>query len=176
MTQGIAPDDLLLPGTRDARRLLIAWVVRQSAFPVFWLGMIAGVLLSPGHYVDANFDTVNDAWAELLSPAAGIAVALMIRIGTTVVGLVLALPLMRAFDAAGRAPGNYSGGRLRNLLDRVGATRGYQSLRFTAYVRDAAVARLGESGVRYDLIDRRLTASNFVLAGFTVLVTLLTGI
>ena len=164
----IAPDDVLGPGTRDARRLLVLWLIRRSAVPVFWLGLIVGVLLSPGGYVDAKFDSPSDAFGELLSPAAGIALALLLRTGTTIAGVALAVPLVRDFGAG--APAAYSGGRLNRLFDRFGAARGYEALRFSRSVRDAASARLGEDGARHDRLDRWVTVANRALPALTLLV------
>ena len=166
----IAPDDVLGPGTRDARRLLILWLVRRSAVPVFWLGLIIGVLVSPGGYVDASFDSPADAFGELLSPAAGIALALILRTGTTIAGFALAAPVARRFGAAARASAAYSGGRLSRLFDRLGAARGYGALRFTRSVRDAAAARLGEGGALHDRLDRWVTVANLALPALTLLV------
>ena len=166
----VAPDDVLAPGTRDARRLLVLWLLRRSAVPVAWLGLIVGVIVSPGGYVHAEFETPADAFDELASPAAGLALALLLRAGTTLAGIALADPAARGFGAEERASAGYSGGSLSRLLDRLGAARGYGALRFTRVVRDAAAARLGEAGARHDRLDRWVTIANFALPVLTVLV------
>jgi hypothetical protein len=166
----IAPDDVLGPGKRDARRLLVLWLIRRSAVPVFWLGLMIGVLVSPGHYVEASFDSPVDAFGQLLSPAAGIALALLLRVGTTTAGFALALPLARGFIGAGGVPAGYSGGGLSRVFDGFGASRGYGALRFTRTVRDAAAARLGQEGARHDRLDRWVTRANLALPALTLLV------
>ena len=173
-TPEIAPDDVLQPGTRDARRLLILWSIRRSAVSVFWLGLMVGVLLAPGNNVDVTYETPADAFRELASPAAGIALAILIRLGTSAVGVLLAAPVTQAFDAAGRARGPYSGRDLDRLSDRLNAARGYRSLRFSRYVRDAAVERLGAAGVVYDRIDHGFRIAAYVLPVVTIVVTALT--
>jgi hypothetical protein len=165
----IAPDDVLAPGTRDARRLLILWLLRRSAVPVAWLGLIVGVLVSPGGYVHAEFETPADAFSELLSPAAGLALALLLRAGTTIAGVALAVPVARGFVATSAG---YSGGRVDRFFDRLGAARGYGALRFTRLVRDAAAARLGEEGARHDRLDRWVFIANRALPALTLIVLL----
>lgn len=166
----IDPADVLHPGTRDARRLLNLWVIRQSAIPVFWLGFMVGVLVSAGNEIHINYESPEDAFRELATPAAGIACAILIRLGTSFAGIALAFPVTGGFEAPGRASGSYSGKRLDRWLDRFEIARGYRSLRFTRYVRDAAVARLGTAGVVYDRIDRGITVSGFALPVVTILV------
>jgi hypothetical protein len=166
----IAPDDVLAPGTRDARRLLVLWLIRRSAVPVFWLGLILGFLVSPGGRLNASFNSPEDAFSHLWSPAAGIALALLIRIGTSVAGLALAVPEGLTFGAAADTPGGYSGTRLSRFLDHFSAARGYRAFRFTRFVRDAASARLGEDGARHDRLDRWMTTANVALPVLTIVV------
>ncbi len=165
-TPQITPADLLEPGMRDARRLLRLWTVRRSAIPVFWLGLIVGILISPTNEVHVSYETPEDAFRELATPAAGIMIAILIRLGTTFAGVLLALPLALAFDAAGRGPG-YSGRKLDRVFDQFGAARGYGSLRFTRYVRDAAVQRLGAAGAVYDRLDRGIRVATYALPALT---------
>ena len=133
------------------------------------MGVIVGLMVSPAHQLDAKFGSVEDAWAELASPAAGIALALLIRFGTSIAGFVLAIPLMRSFDATARAPGRYAANRFRLFFDRVNTARGYGYLRFTHYVQVAAEARLGEASAPYERIDRVLRAADVALPAIAVL-------
>jgi hypothetical protein len=169
----VDPDDLLGPDTRDARRLLALWLIRRSAVPIFWLGLIVGVLVAPGGDVEVTFTSPEDAFNHLWSPAAGIALALIIRVGTSMAGFALAAPQALKFGAGASA--RYSGSHLGRLLDRFGAARGYRSLRFTRSVRDAAAARLGEDGARHDRLDRWLTVANVVLPVVTLVVAIVLG-
>lgn len=169
------PDDLLRPGTRDAHRLLTLWVIRRSAFAIACLGLIVGILVAPGNDIDAEVDSASDIWDELLSPAAGISLAIVIRVGTSIAGLALAAPAARAFDAARLATTRRSGGRVSRLIDGVLTTRGLRSLRFTRHVRDAAVARLGAAAERYERIDRGITVASFALPVVFILVATLLG-
>lgn len=63
----VVPDDVLLDGTQDARRLLTLWLVRRSAFATACMGVIIGILVAPGHDVEADLDAPSDVWDELLS-------------------------------------------------------------------------------------------------------------
>lgn len=81
----------------------------------------------------------------------------MIRVGTSILGLALAVPVAHAFDAAGRSQGRYSGSPVSRVFDGISVIRGFQSLRFT----------------RYEQIERGLTVANFSLPGlFALLVAL----
>lgn len=171
----IRPDDVLQPGTRDARRLLTIWIIRRSAFAVACVGLIIGILVAPGNDIDADLQSPSDVWDELLSPAAGVALAILIRAGTSIAGLALAAPVSLAFDSAGLATARYSGGRLSRVVDAFLATRGLRSLRFTRHVRDAAIARLGNAAERYERADRGVTVASFTLPVVFILVATLLG-
>jgi hypothetical protein len=145
-------------------------LVRQAAVPVFWLGLTLGVLVSPEHELDATFHSADDAWRQLGTPAAGIAVAILIRLVTFVAGLLLALPLARAFDVVSSEHRGYPGTRLQRAFDHLATTRGLGSLRSTRYVRGAALARLGPAAERYARIDRRLVVAERVLPALTLVI------
>lgn len=169
-TGSMAPDDVLLAGTQDARRVLVLALVRQAAVPVLWLGLTLGILLSPEHELHVTFESADEAWRQLGTPAAGIAAAILIRLGTLIAGIVLAIPLARAFDAAAGEHGGYPGGRAQHASDGLATARGLGYLRSTRFVRGATLARLGPAGERYARIDRRLVVAGRVLPVVTVLV------
>lgn len=159
---GIEPRDAVLPGRWDARLILACWYARKSKFWVFGLGLLVAVLAFEVREVDATATTPGDVLDELQSPLAGIAIALLLHFGSSLVALFAAIPIARRYDA-GLEPRAGFGRRLGTALDRFKVMRAYRSLRWTHHVRQVAIERLDPERKRLPPIDTALDVANIVL-------------
>ncbi|MGA7757364.1 MAG: hypothetical protein WCA57_05925 [Ilumatobacteraceae bacterium] len=106
-------------------------------------------------------------WAELLSPLAGLVLAVVVRLGSNMVALALAYPLTRDYGAH-LEPRTGLGSGIGVWLDRRNLAKAYRSLRWTHHVRQEALRRLGPSGDRVSKLDPILDVVN--IATFVVMV------
>jgi hypothetical protein len=155
----LSPDHLLLPGEHDALVLLAVWYLRQAFFPLFLLGLTVGVLINGGGNFDVELDTPAGAWEGLRSPAAGLILAVALRLAANAAALVLALPVARHFEAELWRRESTSG-RIGVLADRINLARAYRALRWTHGARRTAIARLGARGQRIAMLEGVFVALN----------------
>lgn len=165
----LLPGMALGPGHADARALLVAWFLRKATYGLFFLGVIAAVVVERGAEVEMNVSDLGAAWDGLRSPAAGMAGAIVLRVVVSVAGLVMAYPLARRYED-GLAPRTNIGRTLGIWLDRLKVTRAYRSLRWTHHVRQAAVERL--PGRWWSRGDPVIDVANIALAIAAVAVLL----
>lgn len=154
----------LRPGRLDPFALWVVWLLRKSFFPLFVLGVIVAVVVARGDGGQTDIDVGSplELLALLLTPWAGVALALLVRILANVLAVVLAVRL------TGEAtPRSYDGAVvtrwLRATADRVRLARVYRELRWTWSVRARAAQRLGASGGRLQTVDRALTFATTAL-------------
>ena len=139
----IPPDAALRGSPQDAAALLVLRALRRSFIPLFALGLIGA--WSTGDYSASGFAALSspEEWfSALLSPLAGFALAVLVRVGVSGLALLLALP---------QVPGSGVGlgrRRWRAWVDRLQVAKAYRSLRWTWAVRAAAIDRLGTRGRR----------------------------
>lgn len=139
------PTAAVRPGRLDPVTLLVLWVFRSATPTVLIAGLIYARLVS-GRRFDSlpQVTTPAEAWRVLLSPYAGIAIAVALRFLVAIGALGLAYPLSR------RATGSAIGPDLRRPFtvwaDRLHLARAYRSLRWTTTVRNHAAGRLGRWG------------------------------
>jgi hypothetical protein len=154
----VPPEAALRPGRRDALALLVVWFVRKSSFWVLWLGIIVAIA-GRADTIDLGIHSPDSVLDRLVSPLAGVVLAVLLRLAAAAAGLVLAYPLARAREVE-LAPRTYRGASVGILLDRLHVARAYRSLRWTHHVRQLAILRLGVTGRRLSRLDPIMDAAN----------------
>lgn len=139
------PAIALRPGRTDAIVVLSLWAARRAFLPLLLIGLIAGWLtgrVTAESDVAESFDTIGELLGALLSPLAGIALAIVIRVAVGWLALAAAWPL-----ASWRRTGPRTlAQRYRDAADRWRLAQAYRSLRWTWGVRDMAIERAGGVG------------------------------
>jgi hypothetical protein len=156
----IRPELALLPGTADARNLLVVWYLRKSVYGLVALGMITGALTQTE--LDIDLRSSAQLGSDLLSPLAPVVIGVMLRVVSGFVALALALPLARAYEV-GLAPRTNLGSGIGRVLDLLNVARGYRALRWTHHVRQTALARLGDRGLTVARLDPIMDVVNITL-------------
>lgn len=166
----IAPRSALTGTDRDARTVLVVWLVRRSFLWLLWLGLAVAALVTGSSTVEADLDTPGSFWSGLASPIAVLVIAVLVRIGAGIAGLLATYPLVRAHDAefADESRGSRS---VSAWADRLYLARAYAALRSTYAVRLFATRRLGAAGAHFTRADRVVGIAN--IAGFFVMVAAL---
>lgn len=150
------------------------WYVRKSFYWMLWVGLCVAAYVGRTDEVDESLDSPGAFWDGLLSPLAGIILAVLLRFGTSLAGLALAYPLARAYEA--RLPPRTSVTRPLGLrLDRLNIMRAFRALRWTHDVRQAAIRRLGTTGERLSRLDPILDVANVSLFFVLLAVVVLAG-
>lgn len=163
----IDPTALVRPGRFDAASLLVVWMLRRLFVPVLVVGAIVGTVVIGGDAPEPDFGSPREVVALLLSPWAGVALAIVLRVIANWLALLLAVPL------TGRArPSAYEGGAVarwaRAGLDRLWLARGFREQRWTWPVRELAADRLGVLGRRLRVADVVVTVVTSVVVGLVV--------
>ena len=154
----IPPESALRPSPHDATALLVLRALRRSFIPLFALGLIGA--WSTGDYTAAGFEALTspEEWfSALLSPLAGFALAVLVRVGVSGLALLLALPQV---PGAGVGLGRR---RWRAWVDRLQVAKAYRTLRWTWAVRAAAIERLGPRGRRLAVAEPLTRVAGVVL-------------
>lgn len=157
----VRPADALRPGRFDPTVVLVLWCVRKSFFSILVVGLtIALVAYQDAADLEAQldgFDTPAALWSNLLSPLAGLVVAVLVRIVANLAGLVAAYPLTRWTKATDYATQRRRRNSFRLWMDRIFMARSFRALRWTSAVRMVAADRLGETGRTLRACDNILT-------------------
>jgi hypothetical protein len=162
----LVPAQALRPGRFDATALWALWCLRRAAMPLLWVGLVGATLGGQSDVSTEQFQSPGEFLAALLSPAAGIALAIAVRLLAGVGALVFAYPLAYA-AAAGDGHGRWSVLRVRPWFDRYYLTRALRAWRWTSPVRDLAAERLGASGRMWRRWSLALAVANpvtFIIA------------
>jgi hypothetical protein len=139
-------------GRVDAALVLTLRLVRRLWLPALVLGATWLVATDDVDSVAVeSLDTVDELLGALLSPLAGIALAIGVRLVAGALGFVVALPRARAELVA---DGERRTAILARAADLVFLTGALRSLRFTAAARDVAAGRLGAAGRVALAVDR----------------------
>ena len=158
-------------GRVDAAVVLVLRALRRLWVPSLVLGLAWLVATGDVDTVTVeSLDSVGELFAALLSPLAGIALAIGLRLLSGLVGFAAALPRARAELVADHEHRVAIMARLADLVFLAGALR---SLRFTAAARDVAAERLGGAGRVALHVDRVETWLGPVCGAVFVLVLLL---
>lgn len=142
----VEPSDALRPGRRDAVIVLLLWAGRRAFWPLLLLGFTVAV--AAGRLTEetaVGLSTPADLLRALLSPLAGVALAILLRIAVAWLALAAAWPLSRwPTEKSHRSwPQRY-----RDGIDRLRLAQAYRSLRWTWGVRAEAIERAGVLGRR----------------------------
>lgn len=159
----VDPEHALRPGQSDAIIVLSLWAARRAFLPLLLIGMISGWvtgLLTDESDLAASFDTVGELLGALLSPLAGIALAIVIRVAVGWFALAAAWPLARWERSEPRRRTQW----YRDAVDRWRLAQAYRSLRWTWGVRDAAIERSGGAGRKLALAVPLSTGATILLA------------
>jgi hypothetical protein len=146
-------------GVGDPLALLGAWFLRKSFYWMLAVGVGVGAILTGSNDVSIRVDSPGEAWSDLFSPLAGVIVAVLVRLGSSVAGLALAYPLAREYHAALEPRTGFATGPSR-ILDRLMVARAFRSLRWTHHVRQLALGRLGRAGRWLARVDPILDVIN----------------
>lgn len=156
------PEFLLHPGKADAWTLLLLWYARKSAWWIFFGGVLFAVLIEPESVSDVQLRSLEDEWELLQTPAAGLAIAIAIRILANFFALIAALPAAREFrdqlDKPARAEG-----RIAAASDLFNVARAFRALRWTHSARHVAAERLGTAGRYLALMDPAISVANIAV-------------
>lgn len=168
----LLPANLLRDGVRDARRLLIVWYVRKSAY---WLAFVGSTVAHVQNRTDeatVDWTDPQGIWAELWSPLVAVVLAVAVRLSTGLAGLVLAYPLVLEYERPLEPRAGVTKW-ISTVLDRRNLATGLRKLRFSHHVRQTALTRLGESGKRLGRLDPIIDIVNIV--SFVVLAIVVIG-
>lgn len=156
------PAILFRPGNVDPLGVLALWYVRKLFVPTLWIGLMIAIIADPNNSATITLETPEDTWNALLSPLAGIVIAIALRVGANIGALLFAIPASTVFGA--RADVQQSlGRRLGQLNDRFYVAGALRSLRWTDEAREYAVDRLGKRGRLFAHLDRAFVVANVVL-------------
>lgn len=169
----IEPAAALQPGRADAKRLLGIWFVRKSFYWIFFLGLSLGTITAAVRDQQNEFDvdwmSPNSVADGLLSPWAGLILALIIRFVAGWVALGLAFPLALAHEP-NLSPRTNFGSGIGKFFDRLHVARAFRSLRWTHHVRQVALKRLGPRGAWVGKLDPIFDIVN-IASGVVLVVT-----
>jgi hypothetical protein len=133
-------------GAFDAASLLVLWLLRSLAPAVFIAGLSYAWLVSETRFESIPAMTSpGQAVQVLLSPFAGLALAIILRFVVGIAALVLAYPLSRRETGSSIGPGSWRR-PFQVWTDRLHLVRAYRSLRWTSTVGQLAATRLGRWG------------------------------
>lgn len=172
-TTPIRAPSALTSSNLDAYVVLILWLIHRSFLWLLWLGLSVAAVVSGSSTIEADLDTPGSFWSGLASPVAVLVVAILVRIGASVAGLLATYPLVRAHDSelSEQSRGNLS---LGLWSDRFYLARAYAALRWTYAVRRLAAEHLGTTGARLEGTDRVVGIANIV--GFFVMLGVLLAV
>ncbi len=184
-TAGDKPDptSVLSDGTFDATALLVLWCIRKAFLPLLWIGLSVAVVLgqdiaSLGESLQRELeglDTPGELVSTLLSPFAGVIVAIVLRLAVGAAAFALAYPIARWNQPSDYPAGRRMGSYVRLWWDRVYLTRAYRAQRWTWSVRQSAARRLGTRGGLFELCNPILTWTNVTLFAVFLIIVALTS-
>ncbi|MGS0684114.1 hypothetical protein ACVBEQ_02960 [Nakamurella sp. GG22] len=164
------PAKAVRSGTFDPLALLMLWALRCATITVVIAGLIYARVVTERFDVVPEISTPAQALRVLLTPFAGLAIAVALRFAVDIGALALAYPFSR------RATGSAVGPDLRRPFlvwaDRLHLVRAYRSLRWTTSVRAHAADRLGRWGRVLKMAGPALLIADIVLVLALVVVVL----
>lgn len=140
------------PGVLDPFIVLVLRIVRRLFWPLLIGGTAWVIVVGYLKEVESvSLATPEELLRALLTPFAGIALAIVLRLLSTLFGSLAATP--RAV-ADHRSSDTRRWSVLRSPADVAALVAAYRLLRFTAAARDVAASRLGATGRVFLLVDR----------------------
>lgn len=152
----LPPALLLRPDRLDWYALLVLWCCRQGARALLIVGLIPVVLAGQlGKDLAGRLDSPADLMRSLWSPLVIMAIAVIMRLTSSLVALIIAFPIRAGdtFDPASTPDRT----RWMVVYDRLILASGKRSLRWSWAVRRTAAQRLGPQGSALDYVGRALT-------------------
>ena len=143
----VRPGAALRPGSIDP--VLVLWAMRQAFWPLIVTGITVAV--AAGRLESdtiSQWTSPGEILSALLTPLAGIAAAVLVRIAVGWLALAAAWPLSRWEQKPGTKPWWRS---YRGIVDRWRLAQVYRTLRWTWGVRAEAIERAGPLGRRLGL-------------------------
>lgn len=173
------PTAVLRPERYDSIALLVLWAARKAFLPLIWVGLAIAVTISQdptdlGARLGTDLGGISSpsqAINELLSPLAGVVIAIGLRFLVGFVALGFAFGVTRAtsvsdYEVKGRWRAHF-----RMWKDRIHMTRSLRALRWLWVVRSEAARRLGRTGDLLVITARVVSWANPVL--FVVLIVVI---
>lgn len=157
----IRPEQALRAGRSDARNLLVLWCLRKSFYPLTFLGLI-GAYTTGRTDTDIEWSDPGEVTQGLLSPLAGLILAVAVRIVANLASLALAYPLARDRDRT-LAPRTGPTRGLSLWLDLRQSTRAHRGLRWTHHVRLEARHRVAPNPNLWWRLDQILDLAAVLL-------------
>jgi hypothetical protein len=140
------------PGVVDPFIVLVLRVARRLFWPLLLGGITWVIVIGQLDAVaTVSLATPEELFRALLTPFAGIALAIVLRLLSTLLGSLAATPRAVA-DHRRSDPRRWP--VLRSPADVAALVAAYRLLRFTAAARDVAASRLGGTGRVFLLVDR----------------------
>ncbi len=173
------PTSVLREERYDSIALLVLWCARKAFFPLVWIGLSIAVLAS-GSTSDLNdrlgtdlggISSPSQVINELLSPLAGVIIAIGLRFLVGFVALGFAFAVTRATSVSDYEVKGRWRAHLRMWKDRIHMTRALRAMRWLWVVRHEAARRLGRTGDRLVMTTRVVSWANPVL--FVVLIAVI---
>jgi hypothetical protein len=146
------------------------WYVRKSVYWLLFTGVTIAYLTQRSDEIEVDWGDPDAVLAELLSPLAGIVLAVLIRIVTAWLALALCYPLLRVHEELIEPRSGFGSG-IGAWLDRRNIAKAYRSLRWTHHVRLLAHRRLGPTWRWVRRLDPIIDAMN--ITSFVVMVVAL---
>lgn len=149
----------------DAKMLLGLWCARRAFFPLLLLGIVVAtvvIMLVQSVGVDqlnAELERVSaqgNLLATLLSPFAGIALAILWRLAVAGVAFAAAYPSARPHQLVRTADRSRISYSFRTWWDRLFLTRAYRAVRWTWAARVEATRIAPQAGRFADFAERIL--------------------
>lgn len=147
---------------------MILGITRRAFWPLVLIGLIGGVAVAGR--AEVTYDSTGEVIRGVISPLAGLALALVSRLLVAVVGLIAAYPL--GHDSALAVDPHPIGrrGMIGRTIDRIHVTRALRELRATRAVQHEAASRLEPRGRVLACLDDAVRRSLLPLVGLLVLV------
>jgi len=133
----------LRPGRFDPLALLVLRCLRLAFHPLLWGGLVVAALRGFLDNELVRLDTPGDIVAALRTPFVGVAIAIGVRFGASVLAFVAAYPVARGDLMTSSRQARLA---LYTWPDTAHLTRSYRALRWTRAVTSCAVEQLGFTG------------------------------
>jgi hypothetical protein len=175
----VDPEQVLLPGSRDATRLTCLWLVRRACTGLLFAGVAVGILISAAEndaaYLEVDTSSADSVLKGILTSFGLVFASIVLRLLTGWVALAFAYPVAREHQGQQPARERFVK-RMSSYVDRYAICRAFRELRWTDGVRAAARRRLGDAAPRYERLDHAVGIANVVTGLLCVPAFLLFGL
>lgn len=158
----LRPSQVLLPGDRDARALLVCWFARRSFYPLIFLGTIGAFASGNPDGRDIDYTDAGEVGRDLVSPLTGLVLGTAVRLLAAFGAWLLALRMARSREQT-LAPRTGFGRWFGRFMDLRQVVRAYKALRWTHHVRQEAIRRVAPTDHWLWRLDRKFDVATIVL-------------